>query len=158
MGEATVPAIYFSNAVKEIFRTMMGFEVNEVKVASDGCENVQEQVTGFLTVTGDLNMMISLSMSKKTAFAIMVYMLGIQLTELKEEDVYDGIGETVNMITGHMRTQASGMGIRLKALSPFIVAGDNYMLVYKNKVESLVKRFRMGNLDFLLKVMSYKVS
>jgi chemotaxis protein CheX len=154
---AEIPSIYFSNAVKEVLRTMLGLELNEVKVVSDNSENVKEEVTGLLPVSGDFNMMVTLGMSKKTASAIVVYMTGMQSSELRDDEMYDGIAELVNMIAGNIKTQMTGKGIHFKILYPYVIAGSNYTILQKNKVDTLTKRFRAGTVDLILKAHFYHI-
>lgn len=154
-SEALIPVIYFSNAVREVVRTMMGLEVNEVKAFSGLYEDVTEQVTSILPLTGDLNLMLSISLSKKSASAFVVYMTGMQYSEVKETDTNDCIAETVNMIAGYLKTQMASKGCHIKIEYPFVVSGDKYTITHKNKVENIIKRFRAGSLDFLFKVYFY---
>ena len=154
-SDAAIPGFYFSNSVKDVIHTTMGIEPNEIKPFSDGYDNVDEQITGFLNLTGDLNMMITLGMSRKTAAAFVVYMTGVQLAEAKDEDMCDGIAEIINMVAGQIKTQAVGRGYHLKVLTPFVAVGEKCRIVYKSKVENMTKRFRIGNLDFMLKVFYY---
>jgi chemotaxis protein CheX len=154
---AEIPSIYFSNAVKEVLRTMLGLELNEVKAVSDSSENVKEEVTGLLPVAGDLNMMITLGMPRKTASAIVACMTGMQSSELREDEMYDGIAELVNMIAGNLKTQLTGKNIHFRILYPYVVAGSNYTIIQKNKVDTLIKRFRTGTVDFILRTYFYHV-
>lgn len=154
-AEFDIPSLYFSTAVKDVVRTMAGLELNEIKPFSENDEAVLEEVTGLLMMVGEPNVLLSLSMSKKTALTFVVYMTGIVNSQINDSELNDCVAELTNMIAGQIKTQLAGLGHHFKILPPIVVAGSSYNIVHKNKVENKSKRFRAGSIDFVLKIYYY---
>ena len=147
-----IPSIFFSNAVKNVIYTMAGLEVVETKVPDEGEEDFAAQISGVVLITGLRNIMISLTVSKPMAFALVSFMTGIQTQDLNEAELYDGVSELTNMIAGETRAQLAGRGYHFNVLPPFAVVGDRHCLIHKNKVENLVKKYHAGDNAVYLRV------
>lgn len=154
-AEFDIPALYISTAVKDVVRIMAGLELNEIRAVSENTEALVEEITGLLIMTGDMNVLLSLGLSRNSAIAFTVYMTGAANSQLKDSDLNDCVAELVNMIAGQLKTQLANLGQHYKNLPPIVVAGKNYDVVHKNKVENTCKRFRAGSIDFVLKAYYY---
>lgn len=65
--QETIPSYIFSNALKKSLKTMAETEILETKITLDDKPGHADQITGSLLMTGEMNMMIQLSMSMALA-------------------------------------------------------------------------------------------
>lgn len=144
-----IPALFFSNAVKKVISTMAGLEVIETKISD---ETFIAQISGVVMLVGDANVLLSITVSKQMAYLLVSCMTGMMVQQLNEEEIYDGIAEIINMISGETRAQLSGRKLHFNALPPFAISGDKHFIIHKNKVSNLVKKFRAGDNDIYLRV------
>ena len=147
-----IPSFFVSNAVKNVIYTMTGLEVMETKVPDAADVDFISHISGVVLITGSINAMFSLTVAKPTAYLLVSSMTGILPQNLREEELYDGITELVNMISGETRAQMSGRGLHFSTLPPFAIIGDKHFVLHKNKVANLVKKFLVGDKDIYFKV------
>ena len=143
----------FSSAVEDVINTMAGFEIfalpaedmHEVQVDSD-------KISGAMMLLGQCNSMVAITIPREAASTIVSYMTGISTSALKEEELYDGVAELVNMVCGRVKAWMSGTQYHFQLTSPFVIAGNLKAIIHKSKVARLEKRFRGGDIQIELKV------
>ena len=143
----------FSNAVQDVVATMAGIEVIEVNPENVAQNKADvDQISGAMLLLGTVNSMMSITLSSEAASTIVSYMTGISSSDLESEELFDGVAELVNMICGRVKAVLAGSEFHFKLTSPFIVTGNNHMIVHKSKVAKLIKVYNAGEWDIVLKV------
>lgn len=142
----------FSNAIEDTVGTMAGFDM------IDSGEDLNEsridgsQITGVMMLQGQRNYMVCASMSMETASVLVSYITGVPYFELGNDEVYDGIAELVNIISGRTKALLSDTEYHFQLTSPFTIVGENYFIIHKSKVMKLIRKFRAGDMDIILKL------
>ncbi|MCX7841948.1 MAG: chemotaxis protein CheX [Clostridia bacterium] len=134
----------FSTAVYDVLSTMAGLEPVEIQGENNFSDRGGKYITGAMTLAGKRSSMASIRMDSDTAALIVSYMTGIIVSEANEEDLYDGTAELVNMVCGRAKAALADSDEYFQLTSPFIVTGDNYVILYKNRIQKLEKSFRIG--------------
>lgn len=143
---------YFSKVVKDTINKVTGLEVLEEKYISESNNTFNNQISSIVILTGEKNLMISISMSFKTATILVAYMTDIPQAEIKLEEQSDGIDEIANMIAGQTKAKLASVGHHYIYMQPFTIVGDNHHILQKSKVSSLNLKFHTGAIEILMSV------
>jgi len=79
-------------------------------------------ISGLLTVDGDLEATVAISFTEKSILGIVSAMFGEEMTEINEE-ITDAVGEISNMIAGHVTTKIGELGKKVKVKFVRVVTG-----------------------------------
>lgn len=145
-------SFFFSNALKEIIRTMTGLELTEEKLTTDDLKAFKSQISGVIILSGEKSIMVSLSMTFVTASTLTAFMIGAQQSELSEEDLNDGVSEIANVIGGKIKTKLALGNVHLSILTPFTIKGTDHYITQRNNVLLFIKKFHSSDIEILAKV------
>ena len=145
---------FFSNAFKEIIRTMTGLELMEEKMSLEDMKAFKAQISGVIILSGEKSIMISLSMSFIAASTLISFMIGAQCSELSDEDLNDGVSEIANVVGGKIKTKLSLGGVHFNILTPFTIKGNDHYITQRDKVLLFVKKFHNNDIEILAKVFT----
>lgn len=81
-------------------------------------------ISGLLTVEGDLDATVTISFTKKSILGIVSAMFGEEMTEINDE-ITDAVGEICNMVAGHVTTKIGELGKKVKVKFVKVVIGRN---------------------------------
>ncbi|MHB0877690.1 MAG: chemotaxis protein CheX [Anaerolineae bacterium] len=112
----------FIVAAAEVLRTETASEVRRGALALERSNITAMEVTTLLSLVGDVEGMVMLSMSSGTAVAIVSRMMGEEFPEL-DELVQSGIGELGNVISGRAVTKLSAAGYTTDISVPTLIIG-----------------------------------
>ncbi|HWR42615.1 chemotaxis protein CheX [Sporomusa sp.] len=135
-----------SRAVVEVIGTIAGLDF------SRNPETTQKQhvnsggLTGAMLVHGERNAMLSITMSKEDAAAIVSAMTGVNQLGLSDADLYDGVAEMANMVAGRAKALLSGTGYHYTITAPFTIVGENHFIVYKKQASQVSMSFTAGEM------------
>lgn len=141
----------FMRAFQDVMLTMTGLAVAEIDGEANYGNDAGE-ISGLMVLTGEQNILITLSMSADTATTLMSYMTGSPAEELPPRELYDGVAELVNMVAGQAKTLVAAGSCRFKLTSPFTVVGKDHFIVPKNRVTTFFKYFTANRMEILLKL------
>jgi len=136
-----------SSGIINVINTTSGFELNSSQIINDNNSLQESQLTGIMFLTGNINALLSIAMSIKTASTIVSYMTGIETAELAKEDIHDGVSELINMVAGSAKSLLKNTKFYFNLTSPFTIIGDNHLIVHKGKGNKLYKRFYFGEME-----------
>jgi len=86
-------------------------------------------ISGLLTVEGDLEATVAISFTEKSILGIVSAMFGEELFEINEE-IVDAVGEISNMIAGHVTTKIGELGRKVKVKFVKVVTGRNEEILH----------------------------
>ncbi|PIE62309.1 MAG: chemotaxis protein CheX [Desulfobacter postgatei] len=86
-------------------------------------------ISGLLTVGGDLEATVAISFTEKSILGIVSAMFGEELTEINEE-IIDAVGEISNMVAGHVTTKIGELGKKVKVKLVNVVTGRNEEILH----------------------------
>lgn len=102
----TVAAGELSDLVTEIFKTMLGVELEEAH--GDAALEDASVLTGTVGISGDWEGAVTVECGEALARRIAGIMLGIRADEVQEQDVRDSLGEVANMTGGNVKALFPG--------------------------------------------------
>lgn len=86
-------------------------------------------ISGLLTVEGDLEATVAISFTEKSILGIVSAMFGDELTEINEE-IIDAVGEISNMVAGQVTTKIGELGKKVKVKFVEVVTGRNKEILH----------------------------
>ena len=84
-------------------------------------------VSGIIGITGDVKGSLALSFSEECIFKFVSNMLG-EAHNTIDDGIRDAVGEITNMISGAARKKIEGLGFKLFAAIPTVVAGKDHTI------------------------------
>jgi CheY-specific phosphatase CheX len=145
-------AINFLSGVNETILKMTGFSLTENIHKDNDCSN---DIAGMVFMTGLKNTVFLLSTQKEVASVFVSYMTGIEESNLKNTDIYDGISEILNMAAGLAKSKLEDNEKILKLSSPISIIGTNIAFQTKNFVRKY--EYNLYSDDMKIKVGVYYI-
>lgn len=145
-------------ATSEVLYTMAMSEVNFKGVqASDDYKSTGD-ISAVIGISGDSGEgMFALSFPRNLANKLVGRLIGLEAAHVSSEDCCDGVGELVNMISGHTKANLSNLsGETYKLSLPTVIQGSDHQISSRPKNNPyLAVVFEVEGLSFCLQ-MSFK--
>ncbi len=142
----------FISATKEVFEVMSGIHVKRKSLFLKKDYKIFGEVSGIMGLTGDAAGSIAISFSYDLAKKVISIILDMEVAEIEEDDVKDGIGEILNMIAGQTKAILAGTKYRFKLSIPTVVAGYGYEIYHPENAPCIVIIFEALDMQFALQV------
>lgn len=84
-------------------------------------------ISGLLTISGDVTGSASISFSEQSILGIVSAMFGEEMSELNEE-INDAVGEISNMIAGHVTTRIGELDKKVKVKFSEVRVGKDHAI------------------------------
>ena len=88
-------------------------------------------ITGMLTMDGDVSGSIAVSFQKKSILGVVSAMFGEEMTEMNEE-IDDAVGEISNMVAGHVTTKMGELDKKVKIKLSEVISGKDHEINHIN--------------------------
>lgn len=151
------PKLYlpFVKATIECFQTMVDIDLT-LKDASTRLPPIeQKELCAILGLSGDAIGLACVALSKEVALKTVSNFMGENLTEINE-DVFDAIGEIINIIGGAAKSEYSDM--KLSISLPSIMHGEKFYLSLPKGAPVVTLLFDSPDLGEISLVVSLKKS
>ncbi|HZQ96261.1 MAG TPA: chemotaxis protein CheX [Candidatus Sulfotelmatobacter sp.] len=109
-------------AAREVFQIMMG---SRLERAESTPVHASMEFTAMVGLAGSLCGVLSLRCGSDTATLMVKRMLGDNVEDL-EQQRWDALGETCNMIAGNFKDKLTGIGYRCLLSVPTVISGGDY--------------------------------
>ena len=139
-----------TQAVSDVFGTMVGLEPCRIKERVVPPEVCTREITGVMMILSAHNALLSMTLSKVNAAMIVSFMTGIPTIELVDEELYDGVAEVVNMIAGRAKALLVGTDLHYQITPPLTIVGENHFILFKKNVSQLSMEFEAGEIKLHL--------
>lgn len=106
-------------------------------------------VTGILTVSGDTDVVVSITFSKPGILAIVTRLFGETMEELNDE-IKDAVGEISNMVSGQATNTLAQAGAKYKISLDKVILGERHTLPHKKVMKPVALPFRTEDGEFTL--------
>jgi chemotaxis protein CheX len=135
----------------EVLKKMAFTEPRPGKVYLKKTALAHGDVSGIIGITGDMIGSLAISFGESCICHIVGSMLGESYAEANQE-VFDGVGEITNMISGVARTHMEKEGMQVYAAIPSVVYGKNHTINHILKSPSIVIPFETDQGTFVVDV------
>jgi chemotaxis protein CheX len=130
----------FLQGTVEVLKKMAFIEARPGKVYLKQTALAHGDVSGVIGITGDMIGSLAISFNESCICHLLSSMLGESFAEANQ-DVFDGVGELTNMISGVARTYMEKDGLLVYAAIPSVVYGKNHTINHILKSPSIVIPF-----------------
>ena len=113
----------FVEATQNVFQTMLRQELKFGKPVPGKFPHLNNEVSGIIGMTGDVEGTIVLSLPGPSAEKIVEAFVGSKM-DTASEDFADAVGELVNMISGGAKAKFEGKDVRIGC--PSVVIGEGH--------------------------------
>lgn len=120
-----VASIFF-DVVTDLMESMVGLPCNMVQAAAD--EQLARYVSGIVTINGNAVGQVAVSLSREVGEQLVAQMSGLEITDVNDEILRDGIGEVANIIAGGAKSKLAQNGFELKLSLPSVIVGEGHEL------------------------------
>jgi chemotaxis protein CheX len=123
------------NAVTEVLGTMAGTEVTLKGVEPIPAYVPTGDISSVIGISGEHGEgMLALAFPEDLAKLMVARLLGLTPDDLEKEDIVDGIGELINMVSGRAKTALSeGAGTTYRLSLPSIILGSGHEIAGRPK-------------------------
>jgi chemotaxis protein CheX len=111
----------------------------------------QGDVSGIVGITGDMTGSLAISFSEPCICQLVGNIIGEHYSEANQ-DVFDGVGEITNMISGVARTLLEKEGMQVNIAIPAVVYGKDHTITHILKSPSIIIPFNTDKGSFVIDV------
>lgn len=141
----------FLQGTIEVLKKMAFVEPRPGKVYLKDTALAHGDVSGIIGITGDMIGSLAISFGESCICHLVGSMLGESFAEANQE-VFDGVGEITNMISGVARTHMEKEGMHVYAAIPSVIYGKNHTINHILKSPSIVIPFVTDQGSFVVDV------
>lgn len=139
----------FIKAVQDIMTSSVNIVLSPENASETDERNYPSFVTGMMIMHGEKDLVLTLSFSKEAAAELVVNLLDVKYNQLNENDVYDAIKETTNMVAGRLKTATMNLGQTYQLSTPFVFVGSNHFWFPNSRPVGVVKKFKNNHYEML---------
>lgn len=147
----------FLQGTVEVLKKMAFVDPRPGKVYLKQTAVAHGDVSGVIGITGDMVGSLAISFGESCICHLLSSMLGESFAEANQ-DVFDGVGELTNMISGVARTYMEKEGYHVYAAIPSVVYGKNHTINHILNSPSIVIPFVTDQGAFVVDVCIKKSS
>jgi len=140
---ATVNALQTMAGVKKVAKQNMTCRLTFRKFGD---------IVGVIGLSGHTAGCIAISFEQDLANSLVAQMLETEPEKLTPEEVSDGVGELVNMISGAAKAELAANGFRFDLALPTVITGKEQKIAHKQGLPCLVISFTADGQKFILQV------
>lgn len=145
----------FVRATISTFSTMLGITPELVNASRDASPLEQNDVCGIMGLSGDAVGMCSIAFSEKVALKSMGMFLGEEMTTINE-DIYDAVGEILNIVAGAAKAEYTELKIMISL--PSIMHGEKVFLSLPKNAPVVTLNFKLPDIGEMILVVSMKTT
>lgn len=123
----------FISSLSETVSIMSGISLINTPLMEES--DYKGDIVGAMVLPGRKNALLVISTSRTSAEILVAYMTGIDISDQKDYELYDGMAEIVNMVAGMTKAKFENTENSFSLSSPFTIIGENIKLVTKNSIE-----------------------
>lgn len=145
-----IPGHVFVTALLESVERMSGFVLTDVKDYQESEKD--HEIIGAMVLQGENSMLLTLETNKHNAAPLVSFMTGIEIDDLNENLLNDGITELINMVGGSARARLETTNYKFFLSVPFTLVGESVKIVVKKRTDSFFARLVCDEIKLTLKI------
>jgi len=142
----------FIEATKTVFATMCNLEVDRKKLFLKTDYAMFGDISGVMGLSGTASGAVVISLPKDLACLVVGNMLGEPPAATLDESVRDGVGELINMISGHAKAALTKTKYHFAISLPSVVSGAGHEISHKKGTPNIVVLFQAQTWEFAIQV------
>ncbi|MHC4871340.1 MAG: chemotaxis protein CheX [Planctomycetota bacterium] len=135
----------FIEATKNVFKTMVGIEVEREKLYLKEDHKMYGDISGVMGLSGSATGSVVISMNTSLALQAVASMLGEEVMEEITPETCDAVGELINMISGQAKASLTKTKYHFQISIPTVVQGHGHEVTHKKGTPNIVVLFKADN-------------
>ena len=131
-----------TRATTDVFSTMVSMELESSNTPCEESTNGEKKIVGSVGFAGAIKGVVYLHLHEGLAGIITETMLGLEASELGEDEINDVVGELSNMIGGNVKSRLCDAGFSCQLSVPSVARGNQFdirpMAVNGERIEDCV--------------------
>lgn len=122
----------FIDSTVQVIKTMTGSDVKRTDLFLKKSYSMFGDVSGVMGLAGATEGVVVLTFHQDLAFTLVAKIVGCEASDLSFDDVNDGIGEIINMISGNAKAVINSSSQHGFAISlPTVILGHGHQIAHK---------------------------
>lgn len=142
----------FIESTRSVFSTMCSLEIERKKLFLKDDFQMFGDISGVMGLTGEANGSVVISLPAKLACKMVAKMLGTEPSAEMDQDVRDGVGEVINMISGQAKAQFVKTKYHFTLSIPSVVTGSDHEISHPTGTGNIVVLFECEGDHFAVQV------
>jgi len=142
---------FLANATNDVFDTMLSMEVKPVP-AEPGMIKDSNRIVGSVGFAGDVTGCMNFHVGGTFARLITATMLGEDISDVVDEEVFDVVGELSNMIGGDVKSRLCDAGLPCSLSIPTTTSGSDFIIDSQGWIKHEILAFRSNEHVALVEV------
>lgn len=113
----------FIGSIQNVFSTMLQMPVTVLEPKIKQGNHATYDVSGIITMSGDVTGTIVLSFPSDTAERLVTLFVGMEMPK-DSPDFVDAVGELVNMVSGNAKASFEGLNVAISC--PSVIIGEHH--------------------------------
>ncbi|OGJ89339.1 MAG: hypothetical protein A2268_08425 [Candidatus Raymondbacteria bacterium RifOxyA12_full_50_37] len=146
----------FINAVTDLMGTMAGMTVQRKELFLKKNYRLFGDVSGVMRLSGAIEGSVAVSFTEELARLIVGRIMRLDASAISSEDLQDGVGEIVNIVSGNAKALLAGTEYECTIALPGVVSGMWVELGHPGNAPCVAVVFEADNREFALQVSVVK--
>ena len=142
----------FINSTLDVFKTMADSMAIKKDIFVKRNHTLYGDVSGVMGLSGDIEGNVAITFQNYLGYHLVAKMVDCDESELTPEDVYDGIGEIINIISGAGKAVLNGAGNDISIAIPTVIIGYGHQVAHPRDVPVIVTIFEVDNQPFAVQL------
>ncbi|MCP4706266.1 MAG: hypothetical protein GY865_16845, partial [candidate division Zixibacteria bacterium] len=113
----------FLGATVDVIKTMAGADAEKKDIYLKRSHTLFGDISGVMSLSGDAEGLVAITFQNDLGYYLVANMVGCDPTDLTPEDLHDGIGEIINMISGAAKAVLNEKGNSISIAIPTVIIG-----------------------------------
>ncbi len=142
----------FLNATIDVLKTMANVDVTKKDVYLKRSHTLFGDISGVMSLSGDAEGIVAITFQNDLGYYLVANMVGCDASDLTPEDLHDGIGEIINMISGAAKAVLNEKSGMISITIPTVIIGFGHQIAHPRDVPVVVLIFEVNNQSFAIQL------
>lgn len=143
-----------AEAVREVMKTMSGMDfVEDRNILIPNTNYDEPYISGALLLNGEKNLLVMIGISTSHSKGIVSKMLNVDVLNIKDENLFDGIMEITNMLAGKLKSLLFAFNMPYTLSIPYVLYGDSMGIFLKKKQKVVTGIYKSDDYEVNLKIL-----
>ncbi len=142
----------FLDATIDVIKTMANAEATKKNIYIKRSHTLFGDISGVMGLSGDAEGIVAITFQNNLGYYLVANMVGCDASDLTPEDLHDGIGEIINMISGAAKAVLNEKGSTITITIPTVIIGYGHQIAHPRDVPVVVMIFEVNNQPFAIQL------
>lgn len=142
----------FIKSTIDVIKTMASAKAVKKDIYLKRNHTLFGDISGVMSLSGDAEGIVAITFQNDLGYYLVANMVGCDPSDLTPEDLHDGIGEIINMISGAAKAVLNKKGGSIAIAIPTVIIGYGHQIAHPRDVPVVVLIFEVNNQPFAIQL------